>query len=296
MRKSFLLFSLIASSAYAQASSETKLPPNTVVATVNGRKLTAEDVEKMVAGTPTQVQQAFKRDPKQFLREYAWYTHLQDIAEKQGIDKQSPYKEVLEFQRMLTLVNATLTEQNYAIIVPEEQRRKYYDDHKDRFREVKAKLIYVPFSSAQIEAAASSEKKPLSEAEAKIRAEAITKEARSSGADFVQLVKQYSEDAASKGQDGDLGIPVRITSTQVPAAMRETILKLHPGEISDPVRHENGYYIFRAESAGVLSYDAVKDEIFKELKDLGFKEWQAKSKTEATIQFENEAFFNNVPK
>ena len=57
------------------------------------------------------------------------------------------------------------------------------------------------------------------------------------------------------------------------------------------MRHQNGYYIFRAESAGVLPYEKVKDEIYKELKDVGFNEWKEKTKAQSSVQFENEAFF-----
>ena len=39
--------------------------------------------------------------------------------------------------------------------------------------------------------------------------------------------------------------------------------------MSEPLRHQNGYYVIRVESAGVLPYDKVKDEIYKELKDVG---------------------------
>src|SRR5262245_11639340 len=106
----FLSALLICASGSAQApppSSDPKplsVPAETVVATVNGRKLTAADVQKMVAGVPPQAQEAYRRDPKQFLREYAWYMHLQALADKNKLDQQSPYKEILEFQRLLTLV------------------------------------------------------------------------------------------------------------------------------------------------------------------------------------------------
>ena len=82
------------------------LPPDTIVATVNGKKMTADQVRKMVAGIPAQAQQAFTKDPKQFMQEYAWYMNLQAAAEKLGFAEQSPYKEILAFNRMLTLVQA----------------------------------------------------------------------------------------------------------------------------------------------------------------------------------------------
>ena len=114
------------------------------------------------------------------------------------------------------------------------------------------------------------------------------------GVDFVKLVKEFSQDKASAGQNGDIGMPVRKTTTQIPETMRNAVLALKAGQVSDPVRHENGYYIFRAESAGVLPYEKVKDEIYKELKDVGFNRWKEKTKAQSSVQFDNEAFFQSI--
>jgi parvulin-like peptidyl-prolyl isomerase len=76
--------------------------------------------------------------------------------------------------------------------------------------------------------------------------------------------------------------------------MKNAILALRPGKVSDPIRHQNGYYVFRAESAGVLPFEKVKDEIYVELKDIGFNEWKEKTKAESSVQFTNEAFFQTV--
>ena len=60
------------------------------------------------------------------------------------------------------------------------------------------------------------------------------------------------------------------------------VLALKAGQVSEPFRHQNGYYVFRAESAGVLPFEKVKDEIYKELKDVGFAEWKEKTKAESS--------------
>ncbi|MEJ7606582.1 MAG: peptidylprolyl isomerase, partial [Bryobacteraceae bacterium] len=152
-------------------------------------------------------------------------------------------------------------------------------------REVRAKLIYLPFSSQTSG----------SEAESKAKAEMIVRQARA-GADFVKLVKEHSKDAASSAQNGDIGMAIRTTTTQIPEPMRKAVLALKANEVSEPLRHENGYYVFRADTSGVLPYEQVKDEIYKELKDIGFKQWQEKTKAESAVKFENESFFANVSK
>jgi parvulin-like peptidyl-prolyl isomerase len=256
-------------------------PPDAVVAIVNGRKMTADEIRKMVSPLPKQVQQAFVNDPQQFLKEYAWYELQQAAAVKSKLDHESPYKELLAFQRMMTLVQAERDDVYLKISVTPEQQQKHYETNKQKYRETQAKLIYIPFGAAG------------SESEAKEKAQKVVQQARG-GVDFVKLVKEFSQDSASAAQNGDMGIPIRTTTTQVPEAMRNVILMLKPGQISDPLRHENGYYIFRAETAGVLPYEKVKDDIYKELKDAAFTEWEKKTKAESSVQFENEAFFQTI--
>jgi parvulin-like peptidyl-prolyl isomerase len=263
------------------AEDKPAVAPDAVVATVNGQKMTADEVRKMVAGLPAQVQNAFTNDPKQFMKEYAWYQIQQASAVKNKLETQSPWKELLAFQRMMTLVQAEWNDAYLRVEVTPEQQQKYYENNKEKYRETQAKLIYIPFTDAA------------SEADAKAKAQTVAQQARS-GADFVKLVKEYSQDSASAGQNGDIGMPVRSSTSQIPEPMRNAILALKAGQVSEPLRHQNGYYVFRAESAGVLPYEKVKDEIYKELKDVGFNEWKEKTKAQSSVQFENEAFFKSI--
>ena len=266
---------------FAQEAATPEMAPDTVVAVVNGNKVTADEIRKLVAAQPPQIQQAFANDPKQFMKEHAWYLVQSAWAIKQGLHERSPVKEMLEFQRTLTLVQAAWTEAHTNVLVLPEQQKAHYDKNQSKYREVQAKLIYLPFSGSA------------PEDEVKAKAEKVVKEARS-GADFVKLVQEYSQDSASKAKNGDMGLSIRPTTKQIPEPMRNAILALQPGQVSDPIRHQNGYYVFRAESAGVLPFEKVKDEIYVELKDIGFNEWKEKTKAESSVQFTNEAFFNTV--
>jgi peptidyl-prolyl cis-trans isomerase C len=292
------LSALSAQSPAVQAAKEAEaakpVEAGAVVAVVNGRNITAEEVKRMVNTIPPQAQRAFANNPQQFMREYSWYMHLQALAEKRGLDKQSPYKERLEFQRMLTLVQAMYDEGARDVLVTRDDEKKHYDANPDNYREAQAKLVYIPFST-DTSAAPAAGKKVLTEAAAKLKAESVVKQARA-GADFVKLVKDNSEDAGSVAQNGDIGTGVRASTTHIPEPMRKAILALKVGEVSDPVRHENGYYVFRVESSGVLPYEKVREEIYKELKQSGFRNWQKQTQSESAIQFSNEEFFRNLAK
>jgi peptidyl-prolyl cis-trans isomerase C len=243
--------------------------------------VTADEIRKMVAALPAPVQTAFANDPLQFMKEHAWYELQAATAVKDGLQEQSPWKEALAFQRMMTLVQAEWNDAHSKVLVTPEQQKAFYDKNQAKYLEVKAKLIYIPFSSAG------------GEEEAKTKAQKVVQEARG-GVDFVKLVKEHSQDSASAAQNGDIGMPIRSTTKQIPEPMRNAVLALKSGQVSEPLRHQNGYYIFRAESAGVLPYEKVKDEIYVELKDVGFNQWKEKTKAESSVQFTNEAFFQSV--
>jgi PPIC-type PPIASE domain len=283
MKRNCLILLLVPVCLLAQTPNPvvSDLPPDTIVAVINGKKISVEELRKMAAALPGPVQQAFVTDPKQFLKEHAWYQVQAAAAVKDGLHEKSPWKEALEFQRMMTLVQAEWNEAHSKVMVLPEQQKQFYDKNQNKYKEVQAKLIYIPFTANG------------GEDEAKSMAEKVVKEARG-GADFVKLVKEYSKDSASAAQNGDMGMAIRATSKQVPEPMKNAVLALQKGQISDPIRHQNGYYVFRAESSGVLPFEKVKDEIYVELKDVGFNEWKEKTKAESSVQFTNEAFFQSL--
>jgi peptidyl-prolyl cis-trans isomerase C len=284
MMRKFLILLGVSLCLFAQddkKDDKKEVPPETVVAIVNGREVTADEIRKLTAALPATIQKAFIADPIQFMKEHAWYENQAAQALKDGLHEQSPWKETLEFQRMMTLVQAEWNDAHSKVLVTPEEQKQFYDKNQSKYLEVKAKLIYIPFSSAA------------SEDEAKAKAQKVVQEARG-GVDFVKLVKEYSQDSASSAQNGDIGFAIRATTKQIPEPMRNAVLALKAGQVSEPLRHQNGYYVFRAESAGVLPFEKVKDEIYVELKDVGFAAWREKTKAESKVQFTNEAFFQSI--
>jgi len=271
MKRIFALL-LLAGGAVAQ-----EVPDETVVATLNGQKFTAGQIKAMVRAAPKAVQTYFQQNPKQFLTEHAYYLELLKYADANGLDKKSPYREALEFQRMFILTNAALNAKLTSIEIRPEEQQTYYESNKQQFRELRVRMIYFPFTD------------PANEESAKGKAAAVAKRA-AAGEDFVKLAKENSEDATGAGAD----FAVRTSSSQPPAHIKEVLFNHKPGDITEPLRHDNGYYVFRVESADVLPYEKVRDEIYKALKEARFQQWQNETRKRATVQFENEAFFQSI--
>jgi hypothetical protein len=290
MKFSFILTVFCACALWAQTvpPKETALEDETVLATFDdGYKLTYGELKAMAAALPPQMQQTAMRDRKAFVRQFALMRKLSRLAEQNKLDQKCPTRELLLINRMYVLMSAQI---NFAVdtaVVPPEELQKYYDANKDRYAQVKVKVIYVGFCSNP--AASAPGKKYLTEAEAKARIEKIRAEIVA-GADFVKMVKQHSEDQASAEKDGDFGNIRR--NDNVPEPIRNAVFALKAGEVSQPVRQPNGFYLFRAEEVGTRAFQQVRDEIFNEVKQLHFKQWMDQTEKGLNVKYVNETFFN----
>lgn len=267
------------------------LPSDTLIATVDGKKITYGDVEKYVRGLPPQMQKGAMQNRKQFIQQYGLMLRLNEMAEKAKLDQKSPYKESLESARMQILTQAQISEAYDAFPVTVEDEKKFYDQNKSRFEQVKLKVIYIPFNPKSANPPADG-KKHLTEEEAKAKAEQLVKEIKG-GADFVKLVNENSEDATSKAKGGDFGTFSR--ADNVPDSIRSVVFNLKTGEISEPVRQPNGFYIFRAESVSQKAFNEVAGEIVTELKNVHLREWLATTTKSLDIKYDNEQFFSGSP-
>jgi len=262
---------LLAAQATAPAS-------QTVVATVDGKEVTADQVRRMIASAPPSFFTALKANPAVAIRDFFIVRELSTEAEKYNLADESPWKEQIENTRTNILANAMIVRVLNVYSVPEEQTEKYYQDNLARFEKAEIKIIKIAFqpgaqpataiSDSGLEAAAraaveSAHGPNRSESDARKLAESLVAQLRG-GADFKKLAGEYSDDAESKQSGGDFG---SITGTSpYPEDLKKAALALKPGEISDPVRVSVAFYIVRCDSKSVQSLKDVHDTIVSELK------------------------------
>jgi peptidyl-prolyl cis-trans isomerase C len=261
--------------------------PDTVVLEVDGKKITAAELDKVLNGFPAGTQQTLHQRP-QLLGQVFMMQRLAEDAEKAGLDKQSPYKEQLDAFRLQVLANAETTYLGNTIPVTEEDERKYYKDNPDKFKEVKVRVIYIAFSPASAKAPADG-KPRLTEAEAKAKIESLALQIQGGGADFGKLARENSDDQASAAKDGDFGI-IRQDSTY-PKELKDAVFALKQGQIGSPLRQPNGFYLIRAEEINQKSFDEallqIGPAVRKEHLDAQIKDLQAKY----NVKIENPAYF-----
>ncbi|MCL6414567.1 SurA N-terminal domain-containing protein [Aestuariirhabdus sp. Z084] len=86
------------------------------------------------------------------------------------------------------------------------------------------------------------------------------------GEDFAALAKEYSADAFSAQQGGDLGV---VEDGFLGETFDDTLSSLEPGEVSAPVKTEFGYQLIKlltAESVEVPALDEVREQLVREIK------------------------------
>jgi hypothetical protein len=264
------------------------LPTDTLVATIDGKKVLAGDLQAVLRAFDPQQQGARLANPRAFLDNFALMTRLSGMAETAGLDQKSPLKEQIAYNRLVALAQAQLQEAQRSLKTSAEEVRKFYDGNPDLYTQARIKLIYIPFSpnaSAQQDPAA---KKVLSESEAKAKAEKLYADLQA-GADFVKLVKENSGDPTSAAKDGDY-TPIR-KSDQLPAEIKSAVFALKPAEITRPIRQSNGFYIIRLEGIDKESFASIEQKLTDELGNRQMSDWVQNTQKSIQIKIEYPAAF-----
>jgi peptidyl-prolyl cis-trans isomerase C len=272
------------------APSAAAIPPDTVVLEVAGKKYTRAEVDELIASLPPQYQQQAHGQP-QILNQLFLMKHLAEDAEKSGLDKQSPYKDALAFGRVQVLSQAELVMLQNTAVVSDEDQQKYYKDHPEKFSQAKVRVIYVAFNPTPDKARADGKKLP-TEDEARNKIEALRKQILS-GADFGKLARENSDDTASAAKDGDFGTITEKSS--YPAPVKAAVFKLKPGEVSEPVREPNGFYLIRVDEQSVLPFDQVGKQLVQDMKQDRFTQTMKAMQTEYTVKVDDPAYFTPKP-
>jgi parvulin-like peptidyl-prolyl isomerase len=236
----------------------------------DGAKYTMAEFRGFFAALSPNQQQMLMKDPAEALHQLAVLRKMTQMAEEKKLQEQTPYKQAIEQQRMSVLSGALINETLNSFMVEPADIVKSYESNKNKYSEVKVKAIYIAYSDDAATKAAPKAKKPLTESEAKAKADKLLAQIKG-GADFVKLVKENSDDEASREKDGDF--PTLRPSDNIPDAFRAAIFSMKQGETTPPLKQPNGYYLLRVEQVTVKPLADVRSEIYNEIKDKRFAVW-----------------------
>jgi parvulin-like peptidyl-prolyl isomerase len=253
----------------------------------NGKKYTAAELDKLIESLPPQFRAAVKTQP-QALTTVFLTKRIVDEAEKAGLDKKSPYKEQLEYNRMQLLTTAYVNEYSNHVNVTSEDQEQYYKTNPDKFKQAKVRVIYLTFNPTP-DKPSSDGKKLLTEAEAKAKIEDLRKQI-AAGADFGKLARENSDDKTSAVKDGDFGIMKQ--SSTYPEPIKTAVFGLKAGEVSQPVRQPNGFYLIRVDESITQPLQEVATEIYQTVKQDRVNAYIKNLQSQYQVKVENPAYFS----
>ena len=278
--KSWILFATVAAAGWAQAPARTPIPPETVVATVDGKGLTYGELRQILEASPPALLQYFRQNPEDAIERVFLFRHLTEEADKLKLAEESPWKEQIEAQRENILGTAMLSHMANSYPASEEQVRAYYDAHKERFERVKLKIIKIGFqpgaqpaaaSGTSSEALADAARKTVEAAHNPIRAEAdaarlasdLVKKLRA-GADFSKIAAEYSDDEESKKKGGDFG--ALTPASAAPDSLKKAALAMKPGDVTEPIKVSVAFYILRCDEKSAQPLSEVHEQVLRDVR------------------------------
>ncbi len=219
---------------------------NKVLAEVEGRKITEQDIEARLRNMDQRnVAQYRTAEGKQrILRDLINQELMYSDALENDFDKEEP------FQKQMAQIKEDVLKQ-YAVRklldnvqVSKEQAKEYYQENKEQFK--KQESVRASHILVKDEETANNVLKEINE-----------------GTSFEEIEGNYSQ--CDDNQAGDLGYFTRGKMVQ---PFEDAAFEMEVGEIRGPVKTQFGYHIIKLtdkKEAGSMSYEEVEEKLIKQM-------------------------------
>ncbi|MBV9500499.1 MAG: peptidylprolyl isomerase [Acidobacteriaceae bacterium] len=242
--------------------SVTAQDPNRVVATIDGKQITAKEALDLLKPFPPEQRHQLEANLPMAVQQLYMRKQLAGEAAKLSLDQQSPYKEQIETARQNVLLQAYLKKLADSS-GPAQDPKQFYDSHPGDFEQVKLSGIFVSFAPPGTPA--SSNANVRTEDQAKDKVSDIEKKL-AAGGDFATLARTESDNKQSSASGGDLGT-YSTSDPQLPKDIKDAITKLQPGQVSGPIRIPNGYVIIKVDSRTQVPFDKARANIVQRMEN-----------------------------
>jgi len=266
--------------------------PNRVVATIGGKQITAKQAMDLLKSIQPQDRKRYESNLGALLQQIYAENQIAGEATKMSLDQQSPWKEQLEIARANILTQAYLAKMSGENNGQSAEPKQYYDAHPNEFEQIKLSGILVAFSQPGTPAGSTVTR---AEAEARQKADEVEKKIKAGG-DFSALARTESDNQQSAAKGGDLGTFV-IADPNVPADIKTAVGKLAPGQVSEPIRVQGGYYILKVDSKTKLTFEQVRPSLVQKMQNDKAQGLLKQELDKYKIQVQDPDFFNasNAP-
>lgn len=216
---------------------------NKILATVNGKAITENDLNMAMVRFPQENQPFFatEQGKAQLLEQLISFELVHKYAEDEKLSETEEYKSQLEILKKDLLIQAGVKKILDEVTVTDEEVKTFYDNNPAMFKgeaSIRAKHILVD-----------------SEEKAK-----EVKTAIDGGISFEDAAKEHSS-CPSSSQGGDLGF---FTRGRMVPEFEDVAFTLAIGEVSEPVQTQFGYHLIKVEEKMpevAKSFDEVKEQL-----------------------------------
>jgi PPIC-type PPIASE domain len=226
---------------------------------------------------------------------YPWLLVMSEKAEELGLDKQSPYEQMIAFSRMQILTQGlTRRLQADSAGISDREIADYYQKNPEAFDEYSLLRLLVPLRKQPVSSGDAGQDKNRNGGEQAESDPELTQLAEnlqlraSAGEDFTKLQREAFEAAGVK-VDSPTTSTGKVRRSALPAT-QEALFALRVGEVSQVLTDAGGHYIYKLEAKDRLPLEQVKSEIRHTLEGQRAKE--ALDRVQASYSTENnKAYF-----
>lgn len=240
----------------APASTVNSSAATPAVATLGQVVVSQEELQQFLQVLPAAQREAMRNDRvvlEQWLRSRLAEKAVVEQAKAQEWDKKAEIRSAIEEAQNQVILRSYLqsVSEPAADYPSEPDLQTAYQANQDQFQLPAMYRLSQIFLSVP-------DKDEQALAQAKKRADAWVKQMREGKADFAALAKEHSDEKISAERGGDNGF---LPMSQLVPAMRATVAKLEPGQLSDPIVQADGVHILQVTDlrpASVRSLEEVK--------------------------------------
>jgi len=241
--------------------------PDSVIAIVGDHKWTVAEWERRLSEIPEKSRAHFQSDPVDLLRRITFYENVIEAAKKAKLDQRPPYKQRIED----ILFDAETNEVSNGLLVMPEEQKRYFEAHKDEFKSVRAEALSMLLANP-----GAREKLIILAAKAR------------EGKSFADLQKEDE-----KRLRYEEAVPISLNPA-IPDARTAIVAKAKVGDITEPIRVDANFVIYKIDSIAGADYDMVKDEIYKKLKTERFQKWAQEQTQGVKVEITNPDYFKKT--
>jgi hypothetical protein len=225
------------------------------VLVVGDHKLSAQQVEGIIAALPPESRVFYGGQGKKFLPMYlVQMTVLSDEAKKENLQADPQVQQAIENATEAILAHAEQERIEKCISISEQQLRDLYEQKKGTLQETRIRRILIRTASSANSVPNAPSRPALPEAEARKKIEDLRKQILG-GADFAQLAQKYSEDLATARAGGDMGY---INRQVVVPPIADAAAALNLGQVSDIIRTPYGLELIKVEERRVKPFSEAR--------------------------------------